>query len=179
MQSTVGININLDTFLFFPNAEAICQHVNSAMGVVAANVAIDGPDLLPDITKTTAAAAAATPGEEGVTPGPQLHNTDPRTVFERTPEAGLCANYAGCSRTQSSSTSTTNANSSAPDERAVDPTPASAIYRDIISRAPPRGRRAQTRPSCCFAGFQAVGWTDGEAPEPSTVRVIAGFATVE
>lgn len=104
MQSTVGININLDTFLFFPNAEAICQHVNSAMGVVAANVAIDGPDLLPDITKTTAAAAAATPGEEGVTPGPQLHNTDPRTVFERTPEGiqRLSRHVPeGCCRTQS------------------------------------------------------------------------------
>ncbi|KAG6299485.1 Type I Iterative PKS [Claviceps purpurea] len=45
MQSTTGINIDLNTFLFFPNVGAICQHVDSALGVGAAYVAPDGPDL--------------------------------------------------------------------------------------------------------------------------------------
>ncbi|KAG5985260.1 Type I Iterative PKS [Claviceps digitariae] len=80
MQSTVGINIDLSTFLFFPNVEAICQHVDSTLGVVVApTVVIDDPDLLPHVEKTDAAAAHRLGGS----PGPQSDTMDSRPSLKR------------------------------------------------------------------------------------------------
>ncbi|KAG6052579.1 Type I Iterative PKS [Claviceps sp. LM77 group G4] len=66
MQSTIGINIDLNTFLFFPNVGAICQHVDSALGVGAADVSLDCPGLTDETTAAHRETQVLTPQSHGV-----------------------------------------------------------------------------------------------------------------
>ncbi|KAG5951531.1 Type I Iterative PKS [Claviceps sorghi] len=80
MQSTVGINMDMNTFLFLPNVEAICRHVDSALGVAAARVAVNGAALLTDMRKIDDDAAR----RGGVMPsGSQSHSMNSRPSLRR------------------------------------------------------------------------------------------------
>ncbi|KAG5919295.1 Type I Iterative PKS [Claviceps africana] len=80
LQSTVGIHMDMNTFLFLPNVEAVCRHVDSALGVAAANASINGPDLPAAITAIDDDAAQ----RGGATPGPPpSQSMDSRPSLQR------------------------------------------------------------------------------------------------
>ncbi|KAG6007492.1 Type I Iterative PKS [Claviceps maximensis] len=83
LHSKMGVSIDLNTFLFFPNIGAICKHVDSATGAAAPDdVSADGPDLLTGVKRHDAAAAAAAPSDR-VSPGPPLQSMDSRPSLKR------------------------------------------------------------------------------------------------
>ncbi|KAG6026762.1 Type I Iterative PKS [Claviceps citrina] len=194
MLSTVGIKIDLNTFLFFPNVRAICEHVDSALGVVNEVVAIDGPD------PTMGTQGGAEAAQRGVLPhnpsdvdsrpslkGAQEVFRDCKDAYERAAvetkavgfwekryphQAALVLAYVveafaklGCDVAALRAGDTVKTVSHLPrhgqlvrqlyrvledaklisardqgqfirTEQAVDPTPASTLYRDIISACP-------------------------------------------
>jgi len=70
VQTTFGIDIDLNTFLFFPNVKAVCDYVDTALGVDA-GMHIDAPALAKTSGNSAAILGAASPAPE-VQPRPSL-----------------------------------------------------------------------------------------------------------